>query len=190
MFPTKMVALTDAAQSSPILCAFSFVFYHHGLSGKTQLQPTRPSAVWLTMSRDRHNRVPSPPQHTSGYSQNTGLSVVHNSRKEEEEDRKQKRGSRASALEKAHKTLLPSLFLTNARSVVNKMNDLKLQLVDNRLVRDRVPKSSSKCRPFFFHWKLLSAVRITALYIASHIPVYAASSHPPQEKKPPPFLKR
>lgn len=40
---------------------------------------------------------------------------------------------------KPHKTLLPSLFLTNARSVVNKMNELKLQLVDNRLVRDRVP---------------------------------------------------
>lgn len=61
-------------------------------------------------------------------------------RKRWRQDRKQKQGCRASAWERLrktpHKTLLTSLFLTNARSVVNKMDELKLQLVDNRLIRE------------------------------------------------------
>lgn len=60
-------------------------------------------------------------------------------------DRKQKHGCRASSWERLrktpHKPLLPSLFLTNARSAVNKMDELRLQLLDNKLLLPSITES-------------------------------------------------
>ena len=61
-------------------------------------------------------------------------------RRRRRKERKQKRGCRAGALarlrRRPHKLPLPSIFLSNARSLANKMDELKLQLAANRLVRD------------------------------------------------------
>ncbi len=55
-------------------------------------------------------------------------------------ERKQKRGCRAGVWQRLRKSPykppLPSLFLTNARSVVNKMDELRLQLEENRFIRE------------------------------------------------------
>ena len=55
-------------------------------------------------------------------------------------ERRQKRGCRAGALtrlrKRPFKPPLPSLFLTNARSLANKMDELRLQTSANRTVKD------------------------------------------------------
>ena len=55
-------------------------------------------------------------------------------------ERKQKRGRRSGVLlrlrKQPHKPPLPSLYLSNARSLVHKMDYLDLQLAGNRYVRD------------------------------------------------------
>lgn len=61
-------------------------------------------------------------------------------RRRRRRERKQKRGRRSGLLLKLknrpHKPPLPSLFLTNARSLTYKMDDLELQLAGNCYVKD------------------------------------------------------
>lgn len=61
-------------------------------------------------------------------------------RRRRRRERKQKRGRRSGALlrlrNRPHKPPLPSLYLSNARSLVHKMDDLEVQLAGNRYVRD------------------------------------------------------
>lgn len=55
-------------------------------------------------------------------------------------ERKQKRGCRVGLFiqlrKQPFKPLLPSIFLTNARSMTHKMEELELQIATNRLVHD------------------------------------------------------
>ena len=55
-------------------------------------------------------------------------------------DRKQKQGGRAGTLARLCKLpfrpLLPSIFLSNARSLANKLDELKLQIATNKIVGD------------------------------------------------------
>lgn len=55
-------------------------------------------------------------------------------------ERKQKRGRRLGRLlrlkKQPHNPPLPSLYLTNARSLIHKTEELELQLAGNRFVRD------------------------------------------------------
>lgn len=55
-------------------------------------------------------------------------------------ERKQKRGCRSGAMLKLrrqpHKPPLPSLYLSNVRSLVHKTEDLEFQLADNCYIRD------------------------------------------------------
>ncbi|XP_016348215.1 uncharacterized protein LOC107693373 isoform X2 [Sinocyclocheilus anshuiensis] len=55
-------------------------------------------------------------------------------------ERKQKRGCRAGALARLqrqpHRPPLPSLFLTNTRSLANKMDELRLQVATNNIMKD------------------------------------------------------
>ncbi|XP_073772589.1 uncharacterized protein [Danio rerio] len=64
----------------------------------------------------------------------------NNGRRRRRRNRRQKRGKRAGVWERLrktpHKPPIPSIFLTNARSIANKMDELRLQLVENRLCRD------------------------------------------------------
>ena len=61
-------------------------------------------------------------------------------RRRRRRERRQKRGCRAGALARLRrqpfKPPLPSLFLTNARSLANKMDELKLQFSANKTVKD------------------------------------------------------
>lgn len=107
-------------------------------------------------------------------------------------ERKQKWGSRsglpAKFRKQPHKPPLPSIYLTNARSMVLKTAELELQLPGNRYIRDGgglcifvhntwsnnstiinshcspdLEIMSVKCRPFFLPRKL-TVVIITAVY--------------------------
>lgn len=61
-------------------------------------------------------------------------------RRRRRRERKQKRGRRSGVMLRLrklpHKPPLPSLYLSNARSLVHKTDDLELQLTGNRHVRD------------------------------------------------------
>ncbi|XP_078249882.1 uncharacterized protein LOC144589337 [Pogona vitticeps] len=61
-------------------------------------------------------------------------------RKRKQKERKKKRGCRAGVLYRLQKQTkrlpLPSLFLTNARSVANKMDDLRLQVSSSKFVKN------------------------------------------------------
>nr|XP_049595883.1 uncharacterized protein LOC125980593 [Syngnathus scovelli] len=61
-------------------------------------------------------------------------------RRRRRRERKQKRGRRSGLMlrlrKQPHKPPLPSLFLSNARSLLHKMDDLDLQLTGNHYVRD------------------------------------------------------
>lgn len=61
-------------------------------------------------------------------------------RRRRRRERKQKRGRRSGVMlrlrKQPHKPSLPSLYLSNARSLVHKTDDLELQLAGNRYVRD------------------------------------------------------
>ena len=61
-------------------------------------------------------------------------------RRRRRRDRKQKRGSRAGLLtrlrKQPHKPPLPSIFLTNARSITHKMDELELHVTANHLIRN------------------------------------------------------
>ncbi len=61
-------------------------------------------------------------------------------RRRRHRERKQKRGCRAGALARLrwqpHRPPLPSLFLTNARSLANKMDELRLQVATCNIVKD------------------------------------------------------
>ena len=61
-------------------------------------------------------------------------------RRRRRRERKQKRGCRASALARLrrqpHKPPLPSIVLTNARSLANKMDELRLQVATNTTIRE------------------------------------------------------
>ena len=55
-------------------------------------------------------------------------------------ERRQKRGCRAGVLlrlkQRQHTLPLPSIFLSNARSIANKMDELKLQIAANNIIQD------------------------------------------------------
>lgn len=61
-------------------------------------------------------------------------------RRRRRRNRKQKRGCRAGLLlrlkKHPHKPPLPSVFLTNVRSIVHKMDDLELRIATNNFARD------------------------------------------------------
>ena len=61
-------------------------------------------------------------------------------RRRRRNERKQKRGCRAGVYahlrRRPHQLPLPSIFLSNARSITNKMDELKLQMAANGLVQD------------------------------------------------------
>lgn len=66
--------------------------------------------------------------------------VVGSVKQRRRRERKQKRGCRAGLLarlqKQPNKPPLPSIFLSNARSLVNKMDEMDLQLAKNNLMRD------------------------------------------------------
>lgn len=66
--------------------------------------------------------------------------IVIGSGKRRRRERKQKRGCRAGLVARLkrqpHKPPLPSIFLSNGRSIAHKMEDLELQLATNTSVRD------------------------------------------------------
>lgn len=68
------------------------------------------------------------------------ITVPAGRRSRRRRERKQKRGCRAGVLvrlrKRPHKPPLPSIFFTNARSLVNKMDELRLQVAVNKNTKD------------------------------------------------------
>ncbi len=79
-------------------------------------------------------------QYPGGNSQDTWLVVGPTSRRRRQRHRKQKRGCRAGLLARLarqpHKPPIPSIFLTNAQSIVHKIDEPQLLLASNNTIQD------------------------------------------------------
>ncbi|CAG6018054.1 unnamed protein product [Menidia menidia] len=93
----------------------------------------------MTISRDFH-RTHNIPDEIARPAGSPWIVIGSGRRRRRRCERKQKRGCRAGLLLKLRKQPLkpplPSLYLTNARSIVHKTDDLELQLAGNRYVSD------------------------------------------------------
>lgn len=77
----------------------------------------------------------------------------------------------ASLWRQPNKPPLPILFLTKASSLPNKMDELRLQIVDNNNVRDhhsRSPINSLRSRLLMFEFqRILMLIQLSGIYIAA-----------------------
>lgn len=141
-----MAARTDAAaQSSPYLClilCFSCIVCSSTYTTKhySCLDLLDISFHWkMTISSDYHcsHNIPDEITRPAG---SPWIVIGSGKRRRRRRERTQKRGCRAALLAKLRKQPLkpplPSLYLTNARSMVHKMDDLEIQLAGNRYVRN------------------------------------------------------
>ena len=95
----------------------------------------------ITVSGDfHHNHNHNIPDELARPPDSPWIVIGPGKRRRRRRERKQKRGRRSGLLLRLknhpHKPPLPSLYLTNARSITHKTDDLKLQLAGNRYVRD------------------------------------------------------
>ena len=107
-------------------------------AGKLCLQSSRTHQLWITAQWNYYPGLSPSEQHSHGHSETTEqpldccrLCQAAEARRE----RKQKRGCRAGLLarlrKQPNKPPLTSIFLANARSFVNKMDEMDLQLAKN-----------------------------------------------------------
>uniref|UniRef100_A0A8C7YZR7 Reverse transcriptase domain-containing protein n=1 Tax=Oryzias sinensis TaxID=183150 RepID=A0A8C7YZR7_9TELE len=93
------------------------------------------------------------------------ITIPTGRRRRRRRDRKQKRGCRAGVLAKLRKNPnkppLPSIILANVRSLGNKMDELKLQVATNRIVKDC-------CVLIFTETWLHSSIPDAAIELAGH----------------------
>ena len=93
----------------------------------------------MTISSDFH-RTHNIPEEIARPAGSPWIVIGSGRRRRWRRERKQRRGCRAGLLARLRKQPLkpplPSLYLTNARSLVNKTDDLEIQLAGNRYVRE------------------------------------------------------
>ncbi len=139
--------IVAAANGSPFQCFFLFLVFFFTLCviGTVYIQYTRQTLLdigdqhQISVSSDFHHthNIPDDIARPAG-----SPWIVARSRRwrRRRRERKQKRGRRSGVMlrlrKQPHKPPLPSLYLSNARSLVHKMDELKLQLAGNRFVRD------------------------------------------------------
>ncbi|XP_072771248.1 uncharacterized protein [Nerophis lumbriciformis] len=145
-----MAARTDAAAyGSPFQCSFFLLFFMFFFllctTCTANTRYTRQSLLdignshQISVSSDFHHEhnIPDDIARAQG---SPWFVVGSGRRRRRRRERKQKRGRRSGVLlrlrKQPHKPPLPSLFLSNARSLVQKMDDLELQLAGNRYVWD------------------------------------------------------
>ncbi|KAI4793196.1 hypothetical protein KUCAC02_032878, partial [Chaenocephalus aceratus] len=92
--------------------------------------------VAITSAFSHSRNIPEEIARTPG----SPWSVVGSTRHRSRRSRKQERGCRSGQLAKRrrrpHKPPLPSIFLTNARSILNKMDELNPQMSEDKYVQD------------------------------------------------------
>src|SRR4029434_4237246 len=145
-----MAARMDAAASSSPVWCFVFMFLYSFFSllvniceanyvysrqdlidfGWQQKLSVTQNFQWTHKIPEDIARLPGSPWIVGGPSK----------RRRRRRDRKQKRGSRAGLLtrlrKQPHKPPLPSIFLTNTRSITHKMDELELHVTANHLIRN------------------------------------------------------
>ncbi len=142
----RMVA---AANGSPFQCFFLFLFlvffFTLCVIDTVYIQYTRQTLLdigdqhQISVSSDFHHthNIPDDIARPAG---SPWIVAGSRRRHRRRRERKQKRGRRSGVLlrlrKQTHKPPLPSLYLSNARSLVHKMDELELQLTGNRYVRD------------------------------------------------------
>ena len=145
-----MAARTDAAASCSTSRCFSFVFLftclfvivkntqaNHSYSRLDILNIGFQCNQVITSEFLESHYIPEEIARTPG---STWTIIGSSKRRRRRRHRKQKRGCRSGLLvrlrEQPHKPPLPSVFLTNARSLANKMDELLLQIATNNNMKD------------------------------------------------------
>lgn len=141
-----MATRTDAvAHSSPYLCILLCLLCVVRSSTYTTEHYSRHDLLdigfqlKMTISSDFH-RTHNIPDEIARPAGSPWIVIRSERQRRRWHERKQKRGCRAGLLARLRKQplkpLLPSLYLTNARPMVYKTDDLEIQLAGNRYVRD------------------------------------------------------
>ncbi len=139
--------IVAAANGSPFQCFFIFLVFFFTLCviGTVYIQYTRQTHLdigdqhEISVSNDFHHthNIPDDIARPAG---SPWIVAGSRRRRRRRRERKQKRGRRSGVMlrlrKQPHKPPLPSLYLSNARSLVHKMDELELQLAGNRYVRD------------------------------------------------------